>query len=472
MELRLLYHAIRRSLVLVAVMTFLGAVLGAAGWHLVLPSGWQASAVLVMDSTAILVPGQQPFSGDPERYVTSEMELLTSYAIAEEAAGKLSSSVQASDVRDALDLSHVTGTDVVQVVARADSADEARDIANAVASTYVVRREESAQAALAERRRQLDAQARDLEGRLADPGLSGALASALGVQLAAVTSDLTELSGSGVLRDATRVVDEARSASPARLLSRLQAVAGGAVAGGVLGVVVGVVRGSRRPLVVSRTQVESMTGVPVVAEFPRVSAADLRTPEALLRRVDEPVRRLAALVEPGGGSATPAVIAVCSAAPEAGTSTVWSALASWQAATGRRVLAVTLDEAAGARSVLTGGPDSPGRELVPGPADAPGWRWSDGATAGLVVSRHGDPRALPAGDVLGSQPDDVTAFDVVVVDVSSIVVSPTARSVLRAADHVVLAVPLPEQSETDLRLGLGILERETKADVHVVATRP
>ncbi|MGK5110438.1 hypothetical protein [Geodermatophilus sp. CPCC 205506] len=498
-ELQLLAHAIRRSAVAVIAAGLAGALLGAAGWYLLLPAGYQATAVLVMDSTAVLVPGQEPFSGDPERYVTSEMELLRSHAIATEAAAILEPPHPASDVREAIGLSHVTGTDVVEITARAETPARARDMANAVASTYVTRRQEGAQAGLAAQREALEARVRELEGRLGDEDLSTPLASALGLQLAAVTDDLAQLSGPGVLRDATRVVDEAREVTSARSLGLPQAVLGGLLVGLLLGVLGAASREYRRPHVVSRDQVESVTGAPVAAVFPHLRQSESRGGKAFLKHVEEPTRRLLTLASVDN-SIRPTVITVCSAAPLAGCSTIWSVLALTLARDGQRVLAVTTGDLGGASPLLLGGAglsrsrsqtgarsrfDARPRHSREGAAvvsdieveppdldEHAGWRWHEGAVPGLIVSQHPDNPRLVAADILGAQPHDLSEFDAVVIDASSLVMSPSARSAIRAADQIVMVVPLPGQSDADLKVAWDMLENEAKADVHVVLNHP
>lgn len=128
MELRLLQLVARRALVAIVLAAVAGAAMASAAWSL-LPSAYQASARIVVDSTAVLVPGQEPFSGDPERYVASEMEVLRSQALADSAGNDMDPPLTAAAILESTEVSHVTGTDVIEVVARASSAGRARETA-------------------------------------------------------------------------------------------------------------------------------------------------------------------------------------------------------------------------------------------------------------------------------------------------------------------------------------------------------
>ncbi|WP_073417988.1 hypothetical protein [Geodermatophilus nigrescens] len=498
MEFHLLQRAIRGSASWLTLAVVIGALLGLGAWY-VLPSAYQASSVLVMDSTAVTVPGQQPFSGDPERYVTSEMELLRGRDIADEAGARVTPPLTGEDVLQAISLSHVTGTDVVTVSARAGSASEAEAVAQAVTATYVERRQAASQAAVQAQRQPLEDRARALESRLSSEDLSPALASALSVQAAQVAEDLARLADPGAVRDGTRVIEGAGGAVLSRAVGLLPAVLAGAGLAALLALVGAVLRESRRPHVTDADQVSLITGRPVAAVFPRVRRADLRKGRSLLRRVDEPARRLAARLAPAGSEARPVVIAVSSAATTAAvSSTVWALLALSLARDGLRVLAVTLESRPEALALLGGTPtgDAPtrhasGRSESVGNASADqsvdasagdsdsadqvgstGWVWSPAAAPGVIVSRRPDRLRPTAEDVLNGQPGELAAFDAVVVDAPPVNLSGLAQSLARTADEVVLVVPVRGQSESDLRLAVTAVEEEGKAALHVVVARP
>ncbi|MEU2349074.1 ABC transporter C-terminal domain-containing protein [Modestobacter sp. NPDC049651] len=456
MELQLLLQAVRRSFLPLLVVVLVGAAAGALGWYAV-PASYQASAVLVTDSTAVTVPGQEPFSGDPERYVTGELESLRSYSAAAAAGRSLDPSLTARQVLDALELSHVTGSDVVTVVARADSPGTAVGVANAVADTYLDRRAQAARAALDGQREALEAQSAQLTDRLADPGVAGALATALQAQYAQVTGELAELDRPGVLRDATRVVDQARGATLHRPFSLLAGAVGAAVLAGLLGVLAAVVVALRRPRVAGVWQLEELTGRPVDAVFRHVR----RTGRGR-KAATAPARRLVALLESRSDGARPWVVTVCDAGAGRGRAVVFAAVARRLAEEGRRVVAVSPWQDGG---LLAGD----GSAAHPGDE---GWRVGAGALPGLTVVSHDAPDALTSVDFGKGLPDWSADADVVLVDAGSLVDSSFAGAAARAGGQAVLVVPVREQAEADLRLGLDLLATAGDVRVHVAVTTP
>jgi len=454
-ELQLLVQAARRSMTLITACLVLGAGLGVAAWRW-LPAGYEASAVLVMDSTAVTVPGQEPFSGDPERYVTGELESLRSHPAAEAAAHLLDPAPTASEVVAALEFVHVTGSDVVTVTAREDTADAAVALANAVADSYIARREEATQSALDAQRAALEEQAAEISDRLATETLSASLASALQTQYAEVSGDLAELSRPGAVRDATRVVDEARDAAYVRPFGLLPIVVGGAALAGLVGVSIAVVRAVRRPRVPGEWRVEELTGRPVEAVFRRVGRRSDRHPGD---STAAPARRLVTLLDPDGAEEGPMLVAVCDASARSGRSSVAGALATQLATAGRRVVSV-----------------APGRRDLPAAAlttegSSRGWQRADLAP-GLTVVSHPEPEGLTSGDFLKALPEWSTGADVVLVDAGSLLDSTFAGAAVRASGRVVLVVPLAEQLESDLRLALEVLASAGDARRHVVVTTP
>ncbi|MGY1840830.1 MULTISPECIES: hypothetical protein [unclassified Modestobacter] len=494
MELQLLFQVVRKSARIILACALMGALVGLISW-VVLPAEHEASAVIVMDSNAVTAPGQTPFTGDPERYVTGEMEFLRSFSIAEQAGQALAPSLGPQQVLDSLELSHVTGSDVVLVTARADTPAQARDLANAVADTYVQTRENAAQAALDAQRQALEAQAELLEGRLATEDLSDSLAGALTTQYAQLTASVAELSRPGVLRDATRVVDEARDATSTRTVTLPAGVLGGAVIGGLLGTLAMVIRAVRRPRVADALQAESLTGRPILTTLPHVRGLGRLKRDQLLARMDEPMGRLAALVDVEKGTSDRVVITCCSAASSAGCSTVASLLAMRLARDGLRVAVVTSGPLADVAFLMPSqldirnsagvGPerrrgrasrhravagDRRGADALAGRPSGPPpneWQWSDGALPGLTVAHRSEPATLSSDDVRVAI-EQGAGYDVVIIDASSLLSSTFATTAVRESDSVVLVVPVLEQFETDLRLAMRVLDAKSEAPLHVV----
>jgi len=474
-ELRILLQAARKSGLLVASAALLGAILGLTTWY-VLPDAYEASAVIVTDSTAITVPGQQPFVGDPERYVTGELESLRSYPVASLAAESMDPPPSPEELLAAIELTHITGSDVVEVTARAETPRRASAMANAVAATYINRRVEAAQAALDAQRAALEDQAEQLAARLADQQLAEPVANALYATYAQVNESIAELAKPGVLRDATRVVDTGRAAVSTRALGPVPTIGGAGLLGGLAGLGVAVVRTLRRPRVTGREEVEFLSGRPVSVDFPHVRGLSRMTPEGLLQSLAAPAGRLAALTSAGAPELGPLVITCCSATSPAGCSTVATALASRLADDGLRVTAVTVG---GDRTPLALSPSTP--DSAPGPKTggssastrlpaAGGWHAADGVVGGLTVLSHSGPGPLTAEDYRKALAEQSSGADVVVVDASSLLDSAFAGVAARESHRVVLVVPALDQPESDLRLALDLLAEATDAPVHVAVT--
>ena len=100
MELRLLLAAIRRGAVILVLALAVGIALGFAAYR-ELPRHYTASSTLLIDSGAILIPGQQPYTGDPERYISDQQSILGGQAIADQVA--TDDPDDASDSDDATD---------------------------------------------------------------------------------------------------------------------------------------------------------------------------------------------------------------------------------------------------------------------------------------------------------------------------------------------------------------------------------
>jgi capsular polysaccharide biosynthesis protein len=472
-ELRILLQAARTSARRLASAAVLGALVGWAVWN-ALPVGYQASAVLVMDSTAITVPGQAPFTGDPERYVTGELESLRSYDVATRAAASLQPSMSPQELLASIDLTHVTGSDVVGVTARADSPQRAVDMANAVSSAYIQRRKAAAQGALQDQKHALERQAQQIADRLTNEKLAQPVANSLYAAFSQVNASIAQLEQPGVLRDATRIVDTARTPVSTRALGLSMSVAAAALLGALAVLGVAVVRAIRQPRIAGRDDIELLLGRPLSAVFPRVRRLRKRARETSFDRLSEAAGRLAALTGAGAEESRPLVITCCSAVSSAGCSTVSAALALRMASDGYRVTAVTtgdgtplipLVQRAAAPSPV------PVRAGAAGPAATVdrGWHSAEGVVPGLTVISHGSQR-LTAEDYRKGLADAAAGTDVIVVDASSVLDSTFAAAAVRESDRVVLVVPVGQQSESDLRLAFRLIDEATDDPVLVVAT--
>lgn len=471
--MRFLIHAARRSAALIAVAALVCAVLGFAVWSL-LPTAYKASTVLVLDSTSVTFPGQTPFAGDPERYISGELEALRSHPVITRAAAALDPAPGVEALQGAITLTHVTGSDVVQVTAQASTPQRAIAMANAVATAYVERRSDLAQAALDSQRKALEQQAAQIGERLNHEQLVDAEAKALGATLAQINVSLGTLAQPGVLHDATQVVDTARAAVSTRAVSLLMAILGAALVGLLAALAVGIVRALRDRRVIGREEIEALSKRPISAVFPHVRRVATMTPENLLDRWGAAAGRVAALTGPDGQQSTrPLVITCCSATAPSGCSTVAAVLALRLAGDGLRVAVVS----AGAGQPLVtlvppvGDPASARRLAARSkPTADMGWQSVDAVLPRLTVISRTGPRRLISEDYAKALAE-ASGADVVVVDASSVLESSFAAAAVHESDRIVLVVPSMDQSESDLRLALELLD-STKAVVRVVLTNP
>jgi capsular polysaccharide biosynthesis protein len=473
-ELRILLQAARRSAIVMASAALLCAIVAAVAWNF-LPAGYRASSVLVLDSTAVTYPGQAAFSGDPERYVSGELEALRSYPVITRAATNLHPAMSPQALLASIDVTHVTGSDVVEVTGRASTPQRASAVANAVATSYVERREEAAQRSLDQQRNALEDQAAQIGSRLAAGQLPDAVSKTLYATLAQINTSLSGLMQPGLLHDTTRVLDAARNPVSARPLGLLPAVGVAALLGALGVLAVSVVRTLRDPRVAGRDEIESLSGQPVSAVFPHVRHLSTMGPEAWFDRLATPAARLIALTRVDAAESVPVVIAVCSATSPAGCSTVSAALALGLAREGLRVTAVTGGADLPSSPML----DSnvvpslsavrPAASVVPRPADR-GWQSAEGAVPGLTVTYRSGGAHLTADDFAKALAEAPGA-DVVVVDASSVLDSSFAGAAVRESDRVVLVVPALHQPESDLRLAVELLGA-ADATVRVVVTHP
>ena len=473
MELRVFVLAARRSLVLLACTLLAGAGVGLVAWRMASPVH-QASTVLVMDSGSVTSPGQEPFTGDPDRYISREMEVIGSDAVLSRAAETVRPAATTAGVAAAVSLSHVTGSDVVRVTARADSAPRAGALADAVATAYLGLRDESAQAALEDQRSQLQAQADALADRLSTEDLAPAVSNRLYAMFDQLTTAITALDRPGVLHDDTRVLTTGSAPASSRGLGLVSSVGGGALVGALAGLAVALVRALRRPRVTGQEEVEELTRRPVSAVFPHVRRLDRLALQDGHARLREPAGRLAALVEPEECSPRPWSLTVTSATVPAGCTTVASALALELARQGSRVTLVLAGAPAPWGGLVTAAapasaPRPSSRENRTAVADR-SWLSAEGPVPSLTVLSLSDAGQLTAEDHAKALTEASAGTDVVVVDASSILDSSFARAAVRGGDRVVLVVPELDQPESELRLALEVLDGLHDAPVHVALT--
>jgi hypothetical protein len=432
-EVHLLLAAVRRRLVLILAIIAVGGLSGvtyAQGDEGV----YRTSAVLLLDPTAITVPGAQPFTGDPERFVGGQIGVLRSRATAERAAKEIG--VSANEIRKTLTVDHVVGSDVVDVVGQAENAALARDVANAVAESYVAQRREQSAAAVQAQLAAVDKQVADVQRQLAGlrttPSVVDPRQQPLANQYDQLVQRRLSLTAPGAVRDNSAVLDPAQVPRAADRLSPALAGAAGAVVGLLLGTALAVLLEGRRPHVTSRAQAQQVLGRSVRVTFPSGRG---RAGSGAVER--HSARVLMALVNahPAPGRRT---IAVCATSDTGVLDRLANALVDVEDERGETAEVVRLDA-------------DPGRPVEGHrPRLRPARRAHDegqGELAALLVEPARAPHDGTVLDALDSLPAQV---NVAVIVVPEVLDNPHIADVARWATDIVLLVPLGAQPESDL----------------------
>ena len=442
MEVRLLISALRRRLLLILTIGIVGGLAGvtyAQGDEGV----YEATAQLLLDPTAVVVPGAQQFTGDPERFVGGQIGVLRNRAMATRAAEAIGVSVD--EVGETLTVERVVGSDVVEVIGRADNPELARDVANAVAVSYVAQRREQSAASVSAQLTAVEEEIAAAQEQLAALPTSATTVNprqqAIVSQYEQLLQRRLSLTAPGAIRDQSAVLDPARLPEDPQRLSRSLAGAAGGLLGLLLGTALAVLLEGRRPLVTSRLQAEHLLGRPVHTTFPAGSrggghdAADRHAARLLLALVN---------TQPVQGRRT---IAVCATGPSAALERLAEVLVDVEVERGAAAQLVPIGAAYG--TDVQDSARSPGRGREGTGGDGP-----DAELASLIVDSPPTRRRSGTVEVLASLPRDL---DVAVVVVPDVLDDPSASDVAQWATDVVLLVPLREQSESELSTAQELL---------------
>ncbi len=375
MEWSFIVAAVRRRIRFVVLCAILGAVPG------LLSIANSVSSYEAVATIGVATPstGASAYANQPDRYIVSQLSVVTSSETLEEAAKKLGGGITAGQVFDALTVEQEPSADIITVKATADRPKTAAAIANAVADVYIAN---SATQQTRARQPQIDA----LTLRLTD----------LTTKIAAVNAQITEKMKTyveaantpntpGIIPDPTIIVpdliqqrdslnaDYARvqsakndlelsvdNQSVSSLIEKAVApssptqtkgkiiLAGGTVLGGLIGVAVALVLAQLSSKVLDEVSVAQMLGTTVVGAFPRNRAlldnplAALKTTPADARETMERLSvRAEAMADPEIDHAL--TIAVVGTQPAAGTTTLTLALARRLSRSGYSVVIVDGD---------------------------------------------------------------------------------------------------------------------------------
>lgn len=470
MELRLVLAALRRNGTFVLGLALLGLVAAAA--LLNLRSGqYVASATLLLDPLAVTTPLQPPFSGDPERYIGGQLRVLESTELAERAAARLPGQ-NARSIQSAVSLDHVTGSDVVDITARADSSEVAEGIANTLADTYVQQRRSQTGNALKAEQDRVDAQIATVERAIAAltiPASTGTLTprqaqqqarqqaqqQVLLAQYQQLVEQRSDLLAPSATSDKSAVIDPATSAAREGL-PLVPSLTAGLILGGLLGLGLMVAREGRTPHVSGREDVHRVLGTPAVAAFPAVGGRRRGGDQQVIEALVPSAQSLAALVAVLPAAGKRRLVGVCSAQPGAGCSTVASSLAVAFAHNGLDVVIVYAG--------------TPPRVLQPptGADRGVGWlaptAWDRIRTVTLGTA---DSLARPE-EVLGAVQNLPPECDLVVVDLPPMLVSPIGAVLASWWDDLIVVVPTPDERQQELELVAEMLSGAERLRMHPV----
>lgn len=451
MELQHLAVGLRRRKALLGLVTLLGVALAALVLQLAGPGTYQATATLLLDPTAVTTPQQKPFNGDPERYVGGQIRLLESEALAAQAGRKLPGQSVTSIV-EAVTLSHVTGSDLVDVTAAETEPSRARDVANALADTYVEQRRAETTAAVDSQLAAVRKQLTDVQDSLtALRGLANAPErDVLLNQFESLTTQEAALRAPGVTQDNTAVIDPAVLPTSPHGLPRAPVLLLGLVLGLAAGGAAAVALEARRPHAGSTTEVERMIGRPVLASLPRMRRHNL-----LPGRSRATVRTAASILVAQPHEGRPRLVAIASVAEQGAAPTVCRAL-----------LEALRDQGLDAVMIDLGDPEEPeGRDRA--------WPGAGGDPAGSSARSA----SMPAGDVVMSEDrartlvaDLPSIHELVLLALPPVLQSPLAVAASRWVDDVVLVVDLDEVRQRELDLTWPLFDGAS-ARRHVITHR-
>jgi capsular polysaccharide biosynthesis protein len=137
LELSFVGGALRRYWWIVLVTAILGAVPGLIARHEAVGKYEATSELLISPPSQTAT--QVSNSNDPDRYVIGQLSVLNSSELAEQVAAKIGNGQDAGSIAQAVTISHVPKTDIVQVKAATTTPELSQKIANAYAEAYIAK---------------------------------------------------------------------------------------------------------------------------------------------------------------------------------------------------------------------------------------------------------------------------------------------------------------------------------------------
>ncbi len=518
MELSFIAGALRRYWWIVVILAVLGGIPGLIVRHDAIGK-YEATAVLLV-SPPSQSAAQVSLANDPDRYVIGQLSVLKSSALASVVATGVGNGQTSASIGDAVSVSHVPKTDIVQIKASTTNPALSQAIANQYAKSYLdqlhTQVDVTQQTQISPLQTQLDAlltQLSAVNGQIATamaPYLNAKPISATSgyppipdpstVVPALVTQrdtlisqynqllqSKTQVQLNGQLQVTSQVVQPA--AAPTKLSlprSKLYVIIG-VVAGAFVGAVLCALIARISARVVNADQLGDVLGYPVVGRMPKISslARDRRNAlEAIEPQAAHFIDTLCVRAEANVRHGRAATILVVGTLRSAGATTLASALAARFAAGGSDVLLIDTNMRRPELTVLYAKPGQSGLAGLLAQADG---RSPDGARMADAFSQTQAPGVRvvgigPRGDAPPLRRQTVpllvevacTQAQVVVFDGGPLLDAASNTQLAELVDAVVLAIPADRQKLRDLEVIARQLQgvRGEVLPVIVPAARP
>ncbi|MGH9223242.1 MAG: polysaccharide biosynthesis tyrosine autokinase [Acidimicrobiales bacterium] len=447
-----------------------------------------------------LNPGQPVFR-DANRFVQAQIDIAESEAVARQAAEALPDTT-ARQIERQVSASASDDSDVLRITASDGKATRARDLANAVAASYIENRRKSAVAGLERASADLEAKLAPLRDTLAEldgrirassaPNASGgespdALRSArdaTALQYETLYARQQELAVNiSLQRGGAEIIAEAKIPAEPSSPKPVRDAVLGALVGLLVGCGIVMLREQLDDRIRSVADVEATLGVPLLAELPfdpesaekPGQVATIARPQGLL---SEAVRSLRTSIQYLGVDQPVKLLVVTSAVPGEGKSVVAANLAAAYAQAGHRTVLIGADLRRPRLSELF--QVQPG---TPGLVDAVARRWSDkdaapGANPGddksldRLLTRpmrnlafiHAGPTPPNPAELLGTRRMHEllgqlgAAADVVILDTPPLLPVTDAAVLAAKADGVIIVLAMNESRRQAVTRAKAIIE--------------
>ncbi len=481
MELSFVIKALQRRWWIIVLFSLLGAIPGA-----LVDTGdtveFQSDAVLLIQppttSQTISV------SGDPDRYVQGQLNVLESLALAEAVSQSLGDP-NSANVRNNSEFNQISDTDIVIVSATGDTPIRAQLVTQAIIDTYIAIQRDNARALQApdieafnqrldQIQSELDAANASIQAALQPyvvigggavpdinaiaPG-SGALRELKIDELARVQSLLNDFELTATLRVNTEVVQNASLPSIPVQESTSVLVIGGYIMGAMLGIVIALVWAQFSPYLIDEMSTTDVTGQAVVGTLTRsrvMRTNPLLASQQARGRTPATLAQLAVQAEALGSVSRPLVV-VC-IGPRLGAGATSTALAVAGRFAQQGSLVTVLDAVDRDRSLSR----LHGSDVIGGLAELVDCVDNDETCdaddvlcptelAGVNVIAQGEELSALRRANVEAIVDTAAQFgDVLIIDGGPLLGSAAVIEACRHADAIIVAVPLQRQLRSQL----------------------